>query len=223
GDFPLRAADGSLVELEWSARADFVPGLHFCAARDVTERKQAEAELRRRQEEAERQWSSFQTTLASIGDAVIATDSAGAVTFMNEEAERLTGWTQAEAESHSLEQAFRIINEQTRQPVANPVEKVIETGHVVGLANHTVLIARDGTEYAIDASAAPIRDRTGAVAGVVLIFRDITERRRVEIDARRLAAIVESSDDAIVSKDLNGIVTSWNQAAERIFGYSAEE
>jgi PAS domain S-box-containing protein len=183
---------------------------------DITERRLAE-------QEAERQGEWLKTTLASIGDAVIATDRTGAVTFMNRVAERLTGWTQAEAEARPLPEVFRIINEVTRKPVTNPAEKVLQSGAIVGLANHTVLITRDGREHAIDDSAAPIRDPLGAVSGVVLIFRDITERRRLEIDARRLAAIVESSDDAIVSKDLNGIVTSWNRSAERIFGYSAEE
>lgn len=183
---------------------------------DITERKLAE-------EEAERQREWLRTTLASIGDAVIATDRTGAVTFLNEVAERLTGWTQVEAETRPLPEVFPIINELTREPVTNPVEKVLQTGSIGGLANHTVLIARDGKELPIDDSAAPIRDSAGAVVGVVLIFRDITERRRADIEMRRLAAIVESSDDAIVSKDLNGIVTSWNHSAERIFGYTPEE
>jgi PAS domain S-box-containing protein len=216
GEFSMRALDGSLVELEWSSRANVLPGLHFCVARDITARKQAD-----RERERQRQW--LQTTLASIGDAVIATDAASRVIFMNAVAERLTGWAQSEAGSRPLPDVFRIINELTRAPVPNPIEKVFSTGVVVGLANHTVLIARDGQERAIDDSAAPIRHDGGQVEGAVLVFRDVTERRRLDLAARYLASIVESSDDAIVSKDLNGIVTSWNKAAERIFGYTAEE
>jgi PAS domain S-box-containing protein len=178
---------------------------------------------RRAEEEAEQQREALRTTLESIGDAVIATDTSGRVTFMNRVAEELTGWSQHGATSQLLPSVFQIVDEGTRSPVTNPVEEVFKTGRVVGLAIHTILIARDGQERAIDDSAAPIRNRTGALLGAVLTFRDVTERRRLEVAARRLAAVVESSDDAIVSKDLNGIVTSWNKAAERIFGYSAEE
>ncbi len=169
-------------------------------------------------------------SLVSIGDAVIATDSAGRVTFMNRVAQDLTGWADADAKGVSLEEVFRIVNEDTHQPVENPALRVSKEGHVVGLANHTVLIAKDGTERPIDDSAAPIRDERGRVIGCVLIFRDITERRRLEkalasrlVAARLLASIVESSEDAIISKSLDGIIQSWNAAAERVFGYTAEQ
>jgi PAS domain S-box-containing protein len=107
--------------------------------------------------------------------------------------------------------------------VESPVAKVLREGAIVGLANHTVLIALDGTEVPIDDSGAPIVDEHGTVHGTVLVFRDITERRRAETTSQRLASIVESSDDAIVGKDLNGIITSWNSGAQRIFGYTAAE
>jgi PAS domain S-box-containing protein len=122
----------------------------------------------------------LEVTLASIGDGVIATDAHGSVTFMNTVAEALTGWNEEDAKARPLKSVFAIINEETRRPVDNPVERVIQSGAIVGLANHTVLIAKDGTERPIDDSAAPIRGRDGETIGVILIFRDITERRRAE-------------------------------------------
>lgn len=125
-----------------------------------------------------RQW--FQTTLESIGDAVIACDDKGKVEFMNAVAQNLTGWTTEEALGQPLEEVFHIINEETRETAENPVEKVRRLNQVIGLANHTALISRQGEEYVIDDSAAPIRDAHGGMTGIVLVFRDVTAERRRE-------------------------------------------
>ncbi|MEW6379284.1 MAG: ATP-binding protein [bacterium] len=118
------------------------------------------------------------TTLKSIGDAVIATDREGLVTFMNVIAENLTGWKLNEILHHRLTEVFNVVNKDTRQPVENPVTRVMRDGTIVGLANHTLLIARDGAEILIDDSAAPITDDKGNTIGVILVFRDVTEREK---------------------------------------------
>jgi PAS domain S-box-containing protein len=165
----------------------------------------------------------FSTTLRSIGDGVIVTDAQGRVTFLNGEAERLTRWTLSDAIGRPLPEIFHIVNEQTNRPTENPVDKVLRLGTTVGLANHTVLIAKDGTRVPIDDSGAPVRQTGEPLQGVVLVFRDSSEQRKAEADHARLATIVESSGDAILSKNLEGIILTWNTAAERLFGFRAEE
>lgn len=127
---------------------------------------------------------SLSTTLHSIGDAVLATDTEGRVCRMNPVAERLTGWTFAEARNRPIEEVFRIINETTRELAIIPVTAALETGEVQAIANHTVLIARDGKEWPIADSAAPIRDSAGNLTGVVLVFRDVTTERKTEQSIR---------------------------------------
>jgi PAS domain S-box-containing protein len=170
-----------------------------------------------------RERETLRVTLSSIGDAVVVTDSIGCVTFTNPIAVALTGWSLEQANGQPLREVFRIYNEETGAAVEDPVAKVLETGAVMGLANHTVLRRRDGSQVPIDDSAAPIRLADGPLAGVVLIFRDITQRRAADRTRNWLAAIIESTDDAVASKTLDGVITSWNQGAERLFGYSAEE
>jgi PAS domain S-box-containing protein len=137
----------------------------------------------------------LRTTLASIGDAVITTDMEGRITNINPVGESLTGWMKEEAIGQPLDVVFRVLNEETREPVANPVSKALAEGVVVGLANHTVLIAKNGAERPIDDSAAPIRCKDGEVVGCVLVFRDIAQRRRLEREnsSRLVAARLLSS------------------------------
>ena len=149
---------------------------------------------RRRAEEALRKQSDWlRVTLSSIGDAVISTDVEGRVTFMNRVAESLTGWAQAEALGRSLTDIFQILNEESRQPVENPALRALSAVTIVGLANHTILIAKDGTEWPIDDSAAPIRNEQGEVLGAVLVFRDISERKRMELERERLLATAQAA------------------------------
>jgi len=149
---------------------------------------------RRRAEEALRKQSDWlRVTLSSIGDAVITTDVEGRVTLMNQVAEALTGWDQAEAMGHSLTDIFQIVNELSRQPFENPVLRALNAGTIVGLANHTILMARDGKEWPIDDSAAPIRNEQGEVVGAVLVFRDISERKQLELERERLLATAQAA------------------------------
>jgi PAS domain S-box-containing protein len=183
--------------------------------------------MRVAQSRAAEQEESLRTTLASIGDAVISTDSESCITSMNAVAESLTGWKKEEAVGQRLDTVFRIVNEETRKAVRNPATRALREGVIVGLANHTVLIRKDGTDRPVDDSAAPIRDAHGHVLGCVLVFRDITARRRAERqladDKARTESIVKHVIDGIIALDENGTVEAFNPAAEGLFGYRAEE
>jgi len=177
GSFRWINVVGRVLTRDASRRATRAIGV----ASDITERKRSEEALRNSEE-------NLSITLQSIGDAVIATDAAGLITRMNPTAERLTGWSLANAAGQPLTEVFQIINAQTRLPSTDPVQLVMAHGEVVGLANHTALIARDGQEYQIFDSAAPIRNAAGQVVGVVLVFSDVTEAYRVR---EELAGTVE--------------------------------
>jgi PAS domain S-box-containing protein len=160
---------------------------------------------------ADRLRSSLSTTLRSIGDAVIATDASGRITLMNSVAEALTGWREDEARGRPITEIFHIVNEHTRAVVPNPVEKVLEVGGIVGLANHTVLIARDGREIPIDDSGAPIRSEDGSTTeGVVLVFRDVTERKLAEM---RSALVSDASTVLAQSLDYEATIARVAQLA----------
>lgn len=167
----------------------------------------------RRQLDEQREW--LRVTLSSIGDAVIATDTAGRVVFLNPVAVTLTGWSPEDAKGRSATEIFHIVHEETRATVESPIERALREGEVVGLGNQTILLSKDGREIPIDDSSAPIRDETGTLRGAVLVFRDNTERRqaeakreellRKESEARAVAEAANRSKDeflAVVSHEL---------------------
>jgi PAS domain S-box-containing protein len=166
-------------------------------------------------------------TLNSIGDAVVTTDAEGRVTLLNPLAEKLTGWTRDEAADHSVNEIFNIINQETRLPSTIPVAATLEHGTIQGLANHTILIARDGSECIIADSCAPIRDREGQVVGAVLVFRDVTKDYGVQQALRDqqfyTRSLIESNIDAMMTTDASGFITDVNKQTETLTGYSREE
>jgi PAS domain S-box-containing protein len=177
----------------------------------------------------------LRVTLGSIGDGVIATDPAGRVAFLNTVAQSLTGWTQQDAEGQLLKAVLPLIYEETRRPLAHPLAKVIGDGAIASLGDHAVLVSRDGTERPVDDSAAPIKDSGGNITGMLLTFRDVSERRQAEVRLReeihktqeaeeRLRMMVESVKDyALYSLDVQGRIVSWNTGAEHLLGYVEEE
>ena len=240
GEITLLAGDGTFVPAQLSFNtlqmddAKFV----YLVATDLTVQKRIQNELRRTRDEleirveertaelvkSEQRWA---TTLGSIGDAVISTDIECRITFMNAEAEALTGWTLALAFTKPVTEVFNIINEYTRRKVEDPVSRVLKEGIVVGLANHTILVRRDGTEVPIDDSGAPIRDCGGKIMGVVLVFRDITERKQVEEAMRKseekYRSIVETANEGIWIVNADRRTTYVNNKMAEMLGYSAHE
>ncbi len=185
------------------------------------ERENAEKELQKREE-------NLRTTLKSIGDAVISTDTTGLITGLNLVAEKLTGWKSREVVNKPLTEVFNIINAQTRENVEDPVKKVLKKGEVVGLDNHTVLISKDGTERQIADSAAPIIDNKGDVTGVVLVFRDVTEeyriREKLQENEEKFSIAFRSVPGSITITTVNeGRYIEVNDGFVHLTGYEREE
>ena len=204
---PFRDADGRVVK--W-----------FGSNSDIDDHKRVHEELRESEERA-------RATLYGIGDAVIATDEGGRVKQMNRVAEKLTGWTESHASGRPLEDVFRIVNEQTHAAAESPVARVLREGQVVGLANHTLLIGKDGKEHPIADSGAPIRNEKGETAGVVLVFRDQTEERAAQKALEESEAfnrtIVESIPQQLFLKDRNGVYLAVNQPYAASLGCRPEQ
>lgn len=218
-EWQLKRKDGSIFTAEVIATA-LPDGTLMSMAIDITERKLAEEQLRRSEE-------NLAITLQSIGDAVIATDTQGKITRMNPTAEQLTGWPLSDALGQPLNKVFHIINADSRAPERNPVELVMEHGNVVGLANHTALIARDGQEYQISDSAAPIRDHSGKILGVVLVFSDVSEKyraiealRRADERFRRTFKLIPNP---LTLQTKEGVMLDCSDAFCAISGFSREE
>lgn len=183
---------------------------------DITARKRMETASRER-----RRW--LEGMLTSLGEGVLAVDNAGRISFMNPVAEQLTGWRQDAVLGRPIESVVWLVEETTRRRVDNAIIRALTLGQTTTLDHRAVLISRDGSEAPVEATAAAIHDEAGAAVGAIMVLHDVTELRRARQVQSRLAAIVESTDDAIISKTLDGVVTSWNPGAERIFGYTAAE
>jgi PAS domain S-box-containing protein len=162
----------------------------------VKQRDSALGQAHSRGRELQEQKDLLAVTLASIGDCVMVADNDGRINFMNGVAEQVTGWTLQEARGRPTAEVFHILNEQTREPVENPVERVLKHGVIVGLANHTLLVRKDGTEIPIDDSGAPIRGPDGGMRGVVLVFRDFSEHRKVDRELRKAKEEAETASKA---------------------------
>ncbi|MBN1577277.1 MAG: PAS domain S-box protein [Chitinispirillaceae bacterium] len=207
---PVITRQGTIRHIAWHNSllrddAGNITGV-LSAGEDITERRKAEADL---VDEKER----LLVTIRSIGDAVIATDTRGMIVLMNKVAESLTGWEFTAAKGRPLADVFVIINERTRRPCENPVDKVLKTGSIVNLANDTLLVNRDGVEIVIADSGAPIHDRENVIIGVVLVFRDTTEKRRAE------KAIQKAEHLDSLGVLAGGIAHDFNNLLGGLFGY----
>ena len=205
---PLETADGKKIDVEFVSNV-YQENSHSviqCNIRDITDHKRASDAIDVEQKR-------LAVTLRSIGDGVITTDTHGNIDIMNKVAEELCGWTQIEAHGRPLSSVFNIINENTREPHENPTEKVIATGEIIELANHTVIISKDGTERIIADSAAPIKDKNNKIIGVVLVFRDITEKMKLLENSQRYQKLESLGVLA------GGIAHDFNNLMGGVFGY----
>ena len=170
--------------------------------------------------QSEERWTA---TLGSIGEAVIATDSEARVTFLNPVASTLTGWQPEEALTQPIGNVLRLINETSGMTADNEVLRVLKEKQVLAVANHVDLVTRDGREIAVEHSAAPILAAKGEVIGVVLVFRDVAERRQEQIATAEQAALLELTQDSVFVIDMDGVVLFWSRGAEVMLGYSKEQ
>jgi len=209
--FSVQASDGVAIVLFL-----FVGAIISFFARLLHHAKQvAQAQAK----ELARERARLQVTLSSIGDAVIATDTQGAVVYLNPAATALTGWSAAEAKGQPLREVFKIISESTRQPVEDPVTKVLREGLIVGLANHTLLINKSGKEIPVADSGAPIRDEGRQIMGVVLVFRDATEERRMEELQASLQTALDAAEMGTWDLDRRHDKAARSLRHDQIFGY----
>ncbi|HEX7510620.1 MAG TPA: PAS domain S-box protein, partial [Chitinivibrionales bacterium] len=190
---PHRTADGTIIGI-------------VAIVKDITERKLAEDAMANQKEQ-------LAVTLRSIGDGVISTDNAGRILLMNRVAESLTGWPLEQARGKPLSEVFNIINELTRKPCPNPVEKVLQTGTVISLENHTMLISRTGREMVIVDSGAPIKDKDSITVGVVLVFRDNTEKQKA------FENMIKTEKLESIGLLAGGIAHDFNNLLGGLFGY----
>jgi PAS domain S-box-containing protein len=201
--------------------------LHIETKRLLDVQEQINQQLQRANSTLQINEERLAVTLNSIGDGVIATDAEGRVTLLNPLAERLTGWTRAEAANRPVDEIFHIINQETRLPSPIPVKETLARGTIQGLANHTILIARNGSECAIADCCAPIRDREGSVAGAVLVFRDVTGEYAAAQVLREhqlyTRSLFESNVDPIMTTDPSGIITDVNYQMEALAGRARGE
>ena len=211
-----------------------VVGATVVIGRATSRRQQLIQAIREKELETRRAKDFLYTTISSIGDGVIATDTNGKITFLNGVAQKLTEWTQQEAAGVQLDEVFRIVNEHSRDAVESPVAKALREGAAVGLANHTLLIGKNGTEVPIDDSAAPIWGEDKSIFGVVLVFRDVTARRKSEkaLDKSRretervrdfLQTTLSSIGDGVIATDTEGNVTFMNAVAQELTAWTIQQ
>jgi len=219
---PPAEVDQSLAIVSYEARYN---GGYWIIGRTATEGLSMPMQKLDEELHEQREW--LRVTLSSIGEAVITTDTEGRVKLLNPVAEFLTGWTQADAAGKSLDIVFQVVNEETRRTVEDPAIRALREGVVLGLANHTLLIAKDGTERPIDDNAAPIRNAKGEVAGVVLVFRDVSERRRQERQVQDALAyadnIIATLREPFVVLDKNLRVKTANRSFYKNFHVTPDE
>jgi PAS domain S-box-containing protein len=223
-EFEMQHKNGSILFIAFEGRIGYDLNGEFkqthCVLQDITDRKRIEEDLRNSEE-------NLSITLNSIGDGVISTDINGLIVKMNPIAEKLCGWTLKDALGEPLAEVFKIINSESREIVEDPVEKVIKSGEIVGLANHTVLISKSGNEYQIADSAAPIKDKKGEITGVVLVFSDVTEKyiaqKVIYENEKRYSSLLSNLEAGIVVHAPDTAIIMNNVRASELLGLTDDQ